>query len=474
MKAKLIFGLAVAVFVLSSQYATAAVTINEIMYDPDGSDTNREWVELYNDGGSSVDLSAWKFVEAGVNHGLTNFSGGTSIPSGGYAIIALDAGTFSSEWGGGIPIFDSSFSLGNTTGETLSLKDSAGNTSYTVTYDPTLGANDDGNSLQKYNGSWLAADETAGSSNTNADNSSSDEENTGGSGDSNNTSETTQSTAIEEEPQKTIVHDEWQLSLFAPSYGIAGDTSSFTTDVRNLYDQKVHPGRYVWNMGDGTIYDGKEYSDVTHIYDHAGEYVIILDYWRVGALEKEMSVRHVFSVRDGSLSIKGIVRSNNLLDVQVTNSSGNEMDISGWLISSDQHAYFVPQNTFVLGNSSITLSGKSTGLINTDEPTLKVTSPNGEVVATTILEVAPVVYSVNRTSTVESSDSNIEEGNIENGFDESLLTANVKNASKNQSGAIWWLGAFGLVALGIVAVIFLRESQTKKKEEDVFEIKLVE
>jgi hypothetical protein len=92
--------------------------------------------------------------------------------------------------------------LGNTTGETLSLKDSAGNTSYTVTYDPTLGANDDGNSLQKYNGSWLAADETAGSSNTNADNSSSDEENTGGSGDSNNTSETTQSTAIEEEPQK--------------------------------------------------------------------------------------------------------------------------------------------------------------------------------------------------------------------------------------------------------------------------------
>jgi thiamine phosphate synthase YjbQ (UPF0047 family) len=64
MKAKLIFGLAVAVFVLSSQHATAAVTINEIMYDPDGSDTNREWVELYNDGGSSVDLSAWEICRS--------------------------------------------------------------------------------------------------------------------------------------------------------------------------------------------------------------------------------------------------------------------------------------------------------------------------------------------------------------------------------------------------------------------------
>ena len=76
MKAKPIFKLLVVLFLFYSQSVIASVTINEIMYDPDGSDTNREWVELYNDGGSSVDLSAWKFVEAGVNHGLTNFSGG--------------------------------------------------------------------------------------------------------------------------------------------------------------------------------------------------------------------------------------------------------------------------------------------------------------------------------------------------------------------------------------------------------------
>ena len=174
-------------------------------------------------------------------------------------------------------------------------------------------------------------------SNTNVDGDGETDDTGGGDGDNTDTSDTTASTAIEEEPEKTVVHEEWQLSLFAPSYGISGDTTSFTTDVRNLYDNKVNPGRYVWNMGDGTIYDGKEYDDITHIYDYAGEYVIILDYWRVGALQKEMSVRHVFSVSDGSLSLKGIVRSDNLLDVQMTNSSGNEMDISNRLTLKEEH-----------------------------------------------------------------------------------------------------------------------------------------
>jgi hypothetical protein len=37
----------------------AAVVINEFLSDPSGSDTGREWVELYNDGGAAVDLAGW-------------------------------------------------------------------------------------------------------------------------------------------------------------------------------------------------------------------------------------------------------------------------------------------------------------------------------------------------------------------------------------------------------------------------------
>ncbi|MFH1860600.1 MAG: lamin tail domain-containing protein [bacterium] len=49
--------------------------INEIMYDPQGSDANCEWVELYNDGLTDVTLSTgWRFFD-GSTHTLTLYQG---------------------------------------------------------------------------------------------------------------------------------------------------------------------------------------------------------------------------------------------------------------------------------------------------------------------------------------------------------------------------------------------------------------
>ncbi|MDP3742421.1 MAG: lamin tail domain-containing protein, partial [Candidatus Micrarchaeota archaeon] len=99
--------------------ANAAVFINEILYDfQDGADTGREWVEVINTG-EAVDISGWKFVEANTNHGLTLVQGSVEIPSGGFAMIVIDAAKFLADWPGfSGTIFDSSFSLSNT-GETL-------------------------------------------------------------------------------------------------------------------------------------------------------------------------------------------------------------------------------------------------------------------------------------------------------------------------------------------------------------------
>ena len=45
---------------ISVSIANANVVISEIMYDPNqGSDTDLEWIEIYNDGSVSVDLSSW-------------------------------------------------------------------------------------------------------------------------------------------------------------------------------------------------------------------------------------------------------------------------------------------------------------------------------------------------------------------------------------------------------------------------------
>src|SRR3989339_2043602 len=94
--------LAIAVFLLTFLYVSfvsADVVINEIMYNPLGADDYTEWVELYNNGTLSVDLTGWqlcedKLVMGYVNKTDTNISRNTSMAlnSSGYAVIT-DGGT---------------------------------------------------------------------------------------------------------------------------------------------------------------------------------------------------------------------------------------------------------------------------------------------------------------------------------------------------------------------------------------------
>ncbi|MFN4181507.1 MAG: lamin tail domain-containing protein, partial [Candidatus Paceibacteria bacterium] len=136
---------------LYGQVAFADVIITEIMYDVSGTDTDREWLEIYNAGEEGVDISKYKFFESSANHALSLFEGEAVLPKGGYAIIASNPTKFKTDWPAftGV-LFDSSFSLSNE-GETLVIKDGNLEVTNEVTYDTSLGAGGDGRSLSKIN-----------------------------------------------------------------------------------------------------------------------------------------------------------------------------------------------------------------------------------------------------------------------------------------------------------------------------------
>lgn len=472
-----VFGI---LFLLLGRVAFADVTISEIMYDPDGSDTNREWVEIYNDGGSSVDMTGWKFVEADTNHGLTGYSGGMTLGAGERGIIALDAATFAGEYSVSGPVFDASFSLINTGGETLSLKDSGGNVVFTVSYDPTLGANDDGNSLQKYNGSWVGADPTPGNANSDADTDGSDE-NTGGgdtgSGDSggdddesSNSSSSSSGSSSSDAPEKVQVNDEWELTLYADAYGIVGAPSLFTTRVENLYGGRVRPGRYVWNMGDGTTYDGKEYAEVWHTYEYPGDYVIVLDYWRTGAFEKEVSVRHTFSVKATSLSIRGIAKADGALDVEIKNTSSSEIVLTGWSIVSPLRTYAIPAGTVLLPNKTLTFPSRSAHFTAGESLGLSLVSPDETVVSTSAIPASVKKYSNTPTSGIKKSSSSSTEQSESRDTDR--LTGDVSRSGVRIPP--WWLFAVGLIVLGVGSVVYIRRERNEAEDEQEFDVRVID
>ena len=132
----------------------SALTINEIMYDLPGSDTDREWIELYQETGC-VNLSSWKLFEAETNHKLTLAQGDWQLCEGGFAVITQDPSTFLAEhpnWSG--TLLDSSFSLSNT-GEAITIKDPDGNVSDSLTYSSSWGAAGNGNTLERNTSGWF-------------------------------------------------------------------------------------------------------------------------------------------------------------------------------------------------------------------------------------------------------------------------------------------------------------------------------
>ncbi len=129
--------------------AANAIVINEIMYDPVGGDTAKEWIEIHNNESSEVNLFGWKLFEDNTNHGLAMITGSWTLPSKSFAIIADNASRFLydyPEFDG--TLFDSAFSLSNS-GESLALKNSSSAVIENITYDSSLGANGTGNSLQR-------------------------------------------------------------------------------------------------------------------------------------------------------------------------------------------------------------------------------------------------------------------------------------------------------------------------------------
>ncbi len=131
------------IFTVSLSYSQ--VVINEIMYNPyyevngaSDTDDSGEWIEFFNAGQESVDMSGWKIVE-----GITfTFPSGATIAPGAYVILARDSVRFKADNG-----FDPHFDWGGSdngalsnSGEDITLVNSSSVTVDSVDYDDGSGS----------------------------------------------------------------------------------------------------------------------------------------------------------------------------------------------------------------------------------------------------------------------------------------------------------------------------------------------
>src|SRR3989344_156987 len=492
MPKKVILFLIGAIFFSGCNLARADVVINEIMYDPQDADVQREWVEIYNSTTSDLDLSTWKFLEKSdaSNHGLNIVQGNPVVSPGGYALIVIDLAKFLPSW-----FFDGTIfkvnrvtSLNNS-GSTLILKNSSGTEVSRYEYNSSQGANDNGKSLQRQNdGSWVVATPTPGATNESVTPPPSDGGSTGsggssgGGGASTTTTETT-SKAPEIKKIKTQIMTNTLAFARVPFYfqGI-----SYGHNGEQLYS-----GKYFWNFGDGDSREIKsnDMGKFTHTYFYPGEYVVSLEYFMNKYSDIPDAVEKTTIKVVGADILISSVGDEKDFFVELANNTNYDADISKWILAGNNQSFVFPKNTVLGSKKKIMFSSKITHFSISDKNNLKLLNMQGELIfdylSSILVPVAPIKNAVQSKLSSSQDQINSTAAKLPLGgltaklmpvSDEQILTSNLSasalesDAIKNNNSYLPMLASIIFIGISAGAVYFIRQKKTVLNVGDDFNI----
>lgn len=341
-----------------------AQVITEVFYSPQ----SRSWIEIYNNTSSNLDLTKYKVLDAGAatnGHGVSFISGSTMVAPGGFAVIAKDPTQFA---GFSVPLFKSALAA-KTSGDTISIKDAAGNISDSISFSSSLGANGDGNSLQKFDTGWMPASTTPGAINVPPVISIVDSEAT--------STATTTDTSQPAVPQIPSSHYSFAPISESPAQklsasagrnrlGYVGIPLAFKAEL-NTYDPNAS---IFWSFGDGSKAEGK---DAEHVYLYPGSYVLVLNVKLFGyeavsrvnvkIVEPEISI---YSASQDSIGIK--------------NSSQYELNLYGYRLRIGTKIFEFPIDTILSANTSLMFPNTITKLEPLDAGSVKLENKSAPII----------------------------------------------------------------------------------------------
>ncbi|MDO8579349.1 MAG: lamin tail domain-containing protein [bacterium] len=349
----------------------AQIIITEVMYDLPGTDAGREWIEIKNIGDMVIDLSVYKLFEAETNHKI-NPTGETLLGPNNFAVIADDPDKFKTDnpdWTG--LIFDSAFSLNNS-GETLVLRDGDLSDIDSISYSPSIGGQGDGMSLQKTISGWTTALPTPGqeidtnlykvttASTTNTTDIV-----------ANATMDTTSSHS--NQSIVTASHDSSELEVTAgrPRLGFVDTPLSF--EARTKSAKNIPLGNAissVWSMGDGTQKFGQF---ISHAYEFAGEYVVILNSQSGGASA-------VSKVKIKIVEPKPTINFASAEYIEIHNRDVYELNLGGFILETNGGRFIIPTDTIIPPYLSIKLPASVTKL-SVLKDFVRIANPKGKILA---------------------------------------------------------------------------------------------
>lgn len=309
------------------------------MYDPDGADTGREWVEVYNEASTSVDLASVAIVEGTTRHKISSYaSSSTVLPAGAYAVVADRPDLFSADYPGVAQLLDSAFSLAND-GETLKLSGVAGAPDLDVVSWPASAGASGGKSWQRSAGAWVAALATPGQPNATGEQVSV-------------AAAASSSTSLSAHAETVGVTTYQVPPAFSVSVGrprLAAPRVPVRIEPAASADG---PAAFRWSWGDGASSRGKA---GLHSYRYPGTYAVVL--YAVRGLAAAVARTTVTVVRP-DVALSGEPGPDGYVELQ--NRGAGEVNLGGFEVAAGRR-YELPEDSLLLPGSSVRVSSETLG-----------------------------------------------------------------------------------------------------------------
>lgn len=457
------FWLIAILFFSVSHFAHASFEITEIMYDLDGTDTSREWVEVANTGTESADLSKWYLFSDNTKHALVP-QGASSVDAGAYAVIVQDVTKFKQDWPNytGL-IFDSSWTGFNNDGESISLKDADLNVFSPITFTSSQGAAGDGNSLQNVSGTWVGAIPTVGKANQ-ASTITQDNGSSNGSGDISSGGIASTSSAPIAKPKKEVEIPKITTDIISKNVVFAGLPFSIDAHTLGYSKEPLTNGKFIWNFGDGVSKEFREQKEFYYQYDYPGEYVLTLSYFRNYYMNDhpDATDRLIIKVVPSDIYISSVGTDTDAY-VEVENKSDFEIPLSRWILKGAIHSFVIPDGTVLLSKKKIKFSPHITSFDGSDMQSVILQNSNNETIST-YPKVEVKAKIVKSTSLGYSADTVTKKDSIDKNSNSQIIDLNnlgasansAESSSKISSKKMAWLGLGGVMILGVATTLFLR------------------
>jgi len=457
-------------FLFSFNLARAGVIINEVQLSP----TEERFIELYNPGGSSVELTGWyiqRKTETGSAFGSLvskTYFENKAINADDYFLISHDS----------IPNADIVLgSLTLTESNMIQLKNSnqeivdkigwgeASDCEGACAPNPATGK-----SIQKMDDDWIVSASTPGEENQ----VSGDEEENNNDDESNNESE---ETTAETKKAETPLANKTKITAQMPAF--AGLPVQFK--ISNTVSGKSC-GKYSLNFGDGNSLETQKIFSIpekfTHIYYYPGEYIVTVECYK-SYLSSEPDASDKMTIKV-VLSEVVISKTGDVKDffVEISNNAPYEADISSWVLSSYQNKFIFPKNTILKSKNKIIISPKTTNFSILDKDTLSLVNSEGETMSDFLSSQKQTGVSTKNSIVNSTAVKPPLGGFTANPENEQVPVDNlgataVKSDSDTENNMMYGIGLFAFLGLSAGATYFIRvrnRGTSQEKAGDDFEI----